>query len=65
MLIKGFTRLHHRKRTLRQSFDMDIMGKGEFVRRFGRDAWDRIPRDQLYCWGRRRAVGMYWVIAHG
>lgn len=35
----------------------DVVGKGEFVRRHGRAAWDAIPNGLLYKFGRRRYIG--------
>jgi hypothetical protein len=32
---------------------LNVCGKGEFVRRFGREAWEAIPRDRLLRRGRR------------
>lgn len=46
----------HRKETVRKMVHVAVMGRGEFLRRFGRGAWDLLPPSVIYKDGRRRRV---------
>lgn len=53
VLLRGF----HYKRTIRDlRLTRDCTTKGDFVRRYGRDAWDRVPASGKFRQGRRQYV---------
>lgn len=46
----------HRKETYRNNWSMDAVGKGEFIRRWGRVPWSILHKDLKHKNGRREYV---------
>jgi hypothetical protein len=45
-----------RKKTSWPVFWLDHMGKGRFIKTYGRDAWNRLPRSAIVKEGKRAFV---------
>ena len=60
-----FVRGYHPHESAFQWMCRDVLRKGQFIQKFGRDAWDRLPRAGIVKIGRREGVTSLTLLQRG